>query len=104
MPWHLLEEIRYCMFVANVRKNKYFTLPFNIFVNRVTTVKYLGLITDQKLSWKSHIMHVIERCNKSIGIVKFTRICLPITCLTYILICLFILLKWPRVFSSTNKK
>ena len=34
-------------------------------------VRYLGMILDQKLSWKSHIKYVTGKCEKGINVLRF---------------------------------
>ena len=52
---------------------------FNIIVdkcvlNKVTSIKYLGVIIDPKLSWIEHISHVKYKISKGIGILYKARI------------------------------
>lgn len=35
-------------------------------------IKYLGLLLDEKLTWKPHIDHIIERVNKSLNFLRMT--------------------------------
>ena len=42
-------------------------------VKRVTSTKFLGIIIDEKLSWKQHIEYVKNKISKSIGINYKTR-------------------------------
>ena len=42
-------------------------------VKRVTSTKFLGIIIDEKLSWKQHIEYVKNKISKSIGIIYKTR-------------------------------
>lgn len=41
-----------------------FTLPYS------NIVKYLGLILDQKLTWKPYIEYIVSKCNKGINFLK----------------------------------
>jgi hypothetical protein len=50
-------------------------------VTRCSTVKYLGLLVDQHLSFKEHIHLVSKRIRKTIYIVKRLRNCAPVNIL-----------------------
>ena len=34
------------------------------------SVKFLGMIFDQRLTWKEHILHLVEKCQKRINVLK----------------------------------
>ena len=38
-------------------------------IERVTKVKFLGVIIDSKLTWKEHINYMSNKISKSIGII-----------------------------------
>ena len=42
-------------------------------IKQVDSSKYLGILTDRKLTWQNHIDHVYNK------IIKFTSICYKIT-------------------------
>ena len=44
------------------------------------TTKYLGLILDGNLTWKSHIKELNQKLIKYTGIFSKVRYCLPSTC------------------------
>ena len=44
------------------------------------TTKYLGLILDENLTWKSHIKELNQKLFKYTGIFSKVRYCLPSTC------------------------
>ena len=46
----------------------------NIQVERVPYQKHLGLILDEKLNFKQHIVSAISKVNKGISIIKKTQI------------------------------
>ena len=39
-------------------------------IDQVKKIVFLGVILDDKLSWKSHISHVSTKISKSIGIIR----------------------------------
>ena len=51
----------------NCNKNLYLN---NTEVERVTQIKYLGYIIDEKLSWKAHINYVSLKISKNVAILK----------------------------------
>ena len=70
------------MIIGNVPKNIYAPLPFNNgIVNRVYSVKYLGIMLDYKLCWDQHINYIFGKCSKGLGMIKRVRYFLPTSCL-----------------------
>jgi len=62
--------------------NKYNVLMFdNHIVQRVSNVRYLGIIIDEKLSWKLHIDSVCKKLSKGIGMMKKCYSIFPKHCL-----------------------
>ena len=59
------------------------TLDISIQIdNNVTErVKFIGVILDEHLSWKPHILSVSREISKSIGIIYKSSFCLPKTSL-----------------------
>ena len=49
--------------------NNNFTLD-NVSVKQVEVMKFLGVLVDQHLSWKSHISYVAKKISKTIGIIS----------------------------------
>ena len=47
-------------------------------ISEVTSVKYLGILIDSNLSWKSHIHELSKKIAKSISILSKIRHYLPI--------------------------
>ena len=45
----------------------------NVSVKRVEETKFLGVLVDQHLSWKSHISYVAKKISKTIGIISKSR-------------------------------
>ena len=70
------------MIIGNVANNHYLTLAFNNnLINRVSSMKYLDFVVDDKLSWKNHILYIIDKCCEGVGMIKCTHNFLPISCL-----------------------
>ena len=42
----------------------------NVSVKQVEVTKFLGVLVDQHLSWKSHISYVTKKISKTIGIIS----------------------------------
>ena len=57
-------------------------LPHNIKLDNtdievVTSMKFLGLIIDEKLSWKTHVDGICRTIFRNIGIINKVKFCLP---------------------------
>ena len=50
----------------------------SIEIGRTNTAKFLGIMIDSNLTWKSHIDNVTKKVAKSVGIIKRVRHCLPV--------------------------
>ena len=46
-------------------------------IKRVHKMKYLGLVIDDKLSWKEHIGYISTKIRQNIGIMKHIKDCIP---------------------------
>ena len=53
----------------------------NNVIERVKETVFLGVILDEHLSWKPHILSVSRKISKSIGIIYKSSFCLPKTSL-----------------------
>ena len=53
----------------------------NNVIERVKETVFLGVILDEYLSWKPHILSVSRKISKSIGIIYKSSFCLPKTSL-----------------------
>ena len=53
----------------------------NNVIERVNETVFLGVILDEHLSWKPHILSVSRKISKSIGIIYKYSFCLPKTSL-----------------------
>ena len=49
----------------------------NNVIERVKETVFLGVILDEHLSWKPHILSVSRKISKSIGIIYKSSFCLP---------------------------
>ena len=45
----------------------------NSLLNRVTTIRYLGILVDEHLTWSKHITHIQNLIAKNIGIISRIR-------------------------------
>ena len=53
----------------------------NNVIERVKETVFLGVILDEHLSWKPHILSVSTKISKSIGVIYKSSFCLPKTSL-----------------------
>ena len=73
-----LTKIKYSLFhPASKKRFLRESLPFlemdNIVIERENVTKFLGVLTDENLSWKQHINDVSTKISKSIGILYKSR-------------------------------
>ena len=58
------------------KKSVSFDFPTSInnsLLNRVTTIRYLGILMDEHLTWSKHITHIQNLIAKNIGIISRIR-------------------------------
>ena len=80
-----------CIIFGNRPTNTEKKLMINgIELERVSEIKFLGVLIDNKLSWKPHINYIKAKISKSIAILNKTKYLLNKTSL-YTLYCSFIL-------------
>ena len=61
-------------FILQVRKDFFQTLKIDkININRDSVTKFLGVLIDENLSWKSHINSIDTKISKSIGVLYKSR-------------------------------
>ena len=53
----------------------------NVCLNKIESLKYLGMIINHKLNWTSHIAHVKNKMSKGVGIMLRARNCVAKKCL-----------------------
>ena len=79
-------------------------------IERVKETVFLGVILDEHLSWKPHILSVSRKMSKSIGIIYKSSFCLPKTSLRslyyslvypYLIFCVSV---WGSTYQSTLKR
>ena len=78
-------------------------LSIKIDKNDIECVKetvFLGVILDEHLSWKPHILNVSRKISKSIGIIYKSSFCLPKTSLRS----LYYSLVWGSTYHSNLKE
>ena len=73
----------------NAKTNRFICLD-GCKLKRVSTAKFLGIIIDENLTWKSHIDNVCKLCSRNLGVMNKVKHFLPKTSL-YQLYCSFIL-------------
>ena len=72
---NVTEWLRNNMLTLNVTKTNYMimiTIDENI-IDCVSDTKFLGIMLDDKLSWKLHINHIGNKVSKAIGILVKAR-------------------------------
>ena len=88
-------------------------LSLQIDNNNIDCVKetvFLGVILDEHLSWKPHILSVSRKISKSIGIIYKSSFCLPKTslhCLYYSLVypyLLYCVSVWGSTYQSNLRR
>ena len=67
-----------CMLFSNKRHKPYLNIKlFDQVIKQVNETTFLGVVIDDKLTWKSHIKHVSSKISKSIAILNFFRNIFP---------------------------
>ena len=86
----ILQWVRANKLSLNLRKTKYMlfsrtidTLPVDIVfedyrLERVSSIKFLGVTVDNKLSWKSHVENICKKISRNVGVIYRLKSCLPI--------------------------
>ena len=74
---HLLKyfQLFYLVFAGN-KKNLLHLTPLsinNVLLNRITQIRYLGILIDEHPNWSKHISHVQSLISKNIGIIARMR-------------------------------
>ena len=73
---HVKYEVNFKIFNHHI--NSYTPLE------RKSYVKYLGVLIDENLSWKHHILHIASKISTSIGIIARLRHFVPLSTLQHI--------------------
>lgn len=50
-------------------------------IEEVQSIKFLGIIIDEKLSWKNHVLKITSAISKSIGVINKVKYKLPVSAL-----------------------
>ena len=86
----VLQWIRANKLSLNLQKTKYMlfsksieSLPINISfedypLECVSSIKFLGVTVDDKLSWKNHIENICNKISRNIGVINKLKTCLPL--------------------------
>ena len=73
------------MLFTNKRHNLNLNLTLdNHCIDMVTEATFLGVVIDNKLSWKAHVKHISSKISKSIAILRILRFSYPISVLRLI--------------------
>ena len=90
---NILQWIRSNKLSLNLQKTKYMlfsksleTLPINIMfddtpLEQVSSTKFLGIVVDDKLSWKPHVDKICKLISRNIGIINRLKTQLPLNSL-----------------------
>ena len=69
-----IKKSKYILFsrkgIVPVCNDKLYLNNDNVELERVTQIKYLGFIIDEKLSWKAHINYISLKISKNIAVLK----------------------------------
>ena len=71
-----LKSIKIHFIIFNNRNASKSELQFSIdgqSVNETGHTKFLGVITDSRLNWKNHILHITESIARGIGVITKAR-------------------------------
>ena len=91
---------------------KVFDYQTNTYISleRKNYVKYLGVLIDETLSWKYHIVHLASKISKTIGIIARLRHFVPLATLHHIYISLiqpyllYGIVAWGRATNTHRNK
>lgn len=79
------------------------------YIERVKETVFLGVVVDEHLSWKPHVLNVSRKMSKSIGVIYKSSFCLPTASLhslyyslvyPYLMYCLIV---WGSIYHSNLK-
>ena len=82
----------------------------NTKIKRVNEVVFLGVVLDENLSWKPHILHISRKISKSIRIIYKSNFFLPKSCLRILYFSLiypylhYCILVWGSTYQSNLKR
>ena len=67
-----------CMLFSNKRGEPQIRIKLNdTQLNALSETTFLGVVIDNKLTWKSHIKHISNKISKSIAILRILRFSFP---------------------------
>ena len=77
-----IKKTKFQVFVSNKKKKKTNTEGIqvridNINIDRVESIKFLGIIIDSNLNWNKHIDYICQKISKNIGIIRYVSHFLP---------------------------
>ena len=47
-------------------------------IKRVAHIKYLGIIVDDRLTWKEHVDYISKKISRNLGAIKRSRQCITV--------------------------
>lgn len=75
-------KTNYMLFTHSIKNPNLFNVVLNdIVVERRSSVKFLGVILDDKLNWKEHIKCISIKLAHDVAMLKIGNYCLPKSCL-----------------------
>ena len=66
---------------SSQRLNKIDSISFkvdNMDLDEASSLKYLGIVINNRLTWQDHVDQMFSKINKKLGLLKRIRYCLPL--------------------------
>ena len=73
-----LSKTHYMVFTLNRRLPPFQPVIMDgVFIDEVTSTKFLGVVIDNRLTWESHVAYISPKISKSIGVIRKIGALLP---------------------------